>query len=493
MPAWIASGSMHLLLLCGLIVFGSLRAEAPVAPQTYVYETQVDDDKKEANLTNEELGDDPEVPTNYNNPRIEDVSVPGPNNPTEAVGIKDAADAAPMTIAPPPGFGGSVGQGGGIDALVPGHGSLVGFAGGMNSSLMVPGSFGGRSGSTREQMLREGGGNTESEAAVARGLRWLSLHQAPDGHWSLDSFPSHGRCNCSGTGGQYKVAGAAFGLLPFLGAGQTHKSGATYSKNVDKGLAYLVAKQSADGMFSGEMYEQGLATIAICEAYALSADAKLKAPAQKAINFIAAAQSAEGGWRYGPKQPGFDTSVAGWQLMALKSGQMAGLSVPKTTLSRAGLWLDAAQDPNTGGYGYTSSGSGLTTSSVGLLSRQYLGWGRLNPGLAKGVEMLLQPSNLPGQQKNMYYYYYATQVMHHFGGKNWEKWNVPMRDWLIAQQDKGTDPKRPHQKGSWSPVGDAHGGPGGRIMITSLSLLTLEVYYRHLPLYRRDMNVEKSL
>jgi hypothetical protein len=30
-------------------------------------------------------------------------------------------------------------------------------------------------------------------------------------------------------------------------------------------------------------------------------------------------------------------------------------------------------------------------------------------------------------------------------------------------------------------------------MITSLSLLTLEVYYRHLPLYRRDAMVNKEM
>jgi hypothetical protein len=86
----------------------------------------------------------------------------------------------------------------------------------------------------------------------------------------------------------------------------------------------------------------------------------------------------------------------------------------------------------------------------------------------------------------MYYYYYATQVMHHFGGEAWEKWNPKMRDTLIARQDKGTDRAHPHQKGSWPAAGDAYGDYGGRLMVTSLSLLTLEVYYRHLPLYRRD-------
>ena len=31
------------------------------------------------------------------------------------------------------------------------------------------------------------------------------------------------------------------------------------------------------------------------------------------------------------------------------------------------------------------------------------------------------------------------------------------------------------------------------MMSTSLALLTLEVYYRHLPLYRRDMGGDKQM
>ena len=57
---------------------------------------------------------------------------------------------------------------------------------------------------------------------------------------------------------------------------------------------------------------------------------------------------------------------------------------------------------------------------------------------------------------------------------------------LVATQDRGSTPKHPHLRGSWSPDGDVHSGAGGRLMMTSLAVLTLEVYYRHLPLYRRD-------
>jgi len=37
--------------------------------------------------------------------------------------------------------------------------------------------------------------------------------------------------------------------------------------------------------------------------------------------------------------------------------------------------------------------------------------------------------------------------------------------------------------GSWDSRGDAHSGAGGRLMQTSLCLLTLEIYYRHTPLF----------
>jgi hypothetical protein len=43
--------------------------------------------------------------------------------------------------------------------------------------------------------------------------------------------------------------------------------------------------------------------------------------------------------------------------------------------------------------------------------------------------------------------------------------------------------------GSWDPdkpTRDAWSEPGGRLMVTSLSTLTLEVYYRYLPLYKLD-------
>jgi hypothetical protein len=492
-PAWIISGVTHLILI-GLFLILNVRLDADtVATQQLIIETAVETETKPPNLENDEIGMDPDLLTNYNNDRLEDISVPGPVNPNEAVGILNAPEGPPRTLPPPPGFGG-VGQGGGVDSSKPGAGNPFGFEGGMGGPLAVPGGFAGRSGATRQKMLQEGGGNTASEAAVAAGLKWLALHQAPDGHWSIDGFRQHGKCNCTGEGNQTNdIAGTAFGLLPFLAAGKTHKpsSDNSYHKVVEKALRYLISRQNTQGYFGGgAYYAHGLASIAMCEAYGLTADPLLKRSAQMAINDIVRAQNGNGGWDYSPGTMRTDTSVSGWQLMALKSGQMAGLDVPKKAIDGASRWLDRVMAPDGAGYGYDGPGDSYTMTSVGLLCREYLQWGIRHPGLIKGVAKLSQKDFSPENYaniNNMYYYYYATQVMHHFGGEAWEKWNPKMRDALIARQDKGTDRAHPHQKGSWSPAGDAHGGAGGRLMNTSLSLLTLEVYYRHLPLYRRDV------
>jgi hypothetical protein len=186
--------------------------------------------------------------------------------------------------------------------------------------------------------------------------------------------------------------------------------------------------------------------------------------------------------------------MVGWQLMALKSGQMAGLEVddPKNpTLARTAKFLNSVSTSDGSGYGYMSPSPTATMTAVGLLCRLYLGTGPRNSGIISGVNSLKRTP--PGSLNNIYYYYYATQVLHHVGGPDWEAWNPKMRDLLIAKQDKGLDAKKPHLKGSWAPAGDAHGGAGGRLMTTSLSLLTLEVYYRHLPLYHRNFGGDKAM
>src|SRR5262249_11572003 len=158
-----------------------------------------------------------------------------------------------------------------------------------------------------------------TEKAIAAGLRWLARQQAPSGQWPL-----------SGGAPPNPVAGTALGLLPFLAAGETHKQTGPlhpYARNLERGLAFLREAQQQDGQFGGGMYAHALATWALCRAYGLTKDDRLKGPAQRAVAYLVRAQHAGGGWRYAPGQAG-DTSVSSWAILALKRGEAAGLHVP---------------------------------------------------------------------------------------------------------------------------------------------------------------------
>src|SRR5262245_1009156 len=119
----------------------------------------------------------------------------------------------------------------------------------------IPGGLGSRVAAGRARLVKERGGNAVSEAAVAKGLRWLALHQAPDGGWSLSKFNQHVRTDLKSdkyvtdpgltgrglSGATGDISGTAFGLLPFLGAGITHKTaekqpGGEYAPTVQRAL-----------------------------------------------------------------------------------------------------------------------------------------------------------------------------------------------------------------------------------------------------------------
>lgn len=341
-----------------------------------------------------------------------------------------------------------------------------------------------RGAKARKGALDQFGGSEGSEKAVVMALKWLAAHQERDGGWNFDHTrgPCKGQCSHPGMVPPSRNGATAMALLPFLGAGQTHKEG-EYKDTVQRGLAFLVQSMKVNnGMADlsdsgGRLYSHGMASIALCEAYAMTSDPELLQPAQFALNFIAYAQDpVGGGWRYEPKQAG-DTSVLGWQLMACKSGHMAYLKVPRRTILGASKFLDFVQDQNGATYGYTVPGGGPATSAVGLLCRMYLGWKHDEPGLQAGVEFL----HTTGPSENMYYNYYATQVLKHYGGPYWDEWNKKLRDDLIAAQDtKG------HENGSWYFSRDPWADRGGRLYCTSMATMILEVYYRHLPIYGKQ-------
>jgi len=392
----------------------------------------------------------------------------------------------------------------GIDATNPGSGILGGGDKGLSMSNEA---LRGRNAASRANLLKTGGGTEESETAVGRGLAWLSRVQKKDGSWSFDN-------------GGDKAAATGMGLLPFLAAGQTHKGTSkdnnTYKDTVTAAIAALLKMQKSDGSFSDNTYANAIATVALCEAFGMTGDkALLLKPCQLAIDKIQKGQGANGSWGYKYGDEG-DTSIVGWQVQALHSAKLCKeLKVDPKALERAMKFLDtvASKPPKvtdgTGkvtfagasslsAFGYRNPGPRPALTAVGLLCRYYLnGWGPNSPGLRDGVDYLVAehpPKEYPAAEKkfDMYYYYYATQVAHFREGETWAKdWNPKMRDMLIAKQVK--EPNKPAVDGSWDRDEYWIGDSCGRLGTTAMAILTLEVYYRHLPLYNRGTGAMNEL
>lgn len=334
----------------------------------------------------------------------------------------------------------------------------------------------GRETGMKRALLSVYGGNRLTEGAVRDALDWLIRQQENDGSWSIRGPYS------DGASGENKVAATAMALLAFQGYGSTHEVGPD-KQIVAKGWRYLFAQLDEDGAFwqkeqadHGNLYDQAMATIALCELYGMSNDSQYKEPAQRAINYAISVQDRAGGWKY--NRGGSDLSVTGWFVMALQTGRMAGLDVPTPALEEISGFLDSVARHDGSRYAYQRGDSPrLTMSSEGLLCRQYLGWTHEDERLQKGVEHLGN-NPMDWREKNFYYWYYATQVMHHMMDHNWDTWNDVMKDVLVENQQKTGS-----ERGSWSPIGDRWGDRGGRLYSTCLCVYMLESYYRHLPIY----------
>ena len=466
-PAWLTSMVVHIciLLLLGLWFLPEVRKEIQNLVATSLEETEEEEIEE---IPVEEQVEDIEVETTETEF----------SQPVETDNVTDRVEISQFDEEPAPSVSVEIADIGAESLPASDATNEIGSIGGNGLE--------GRGEAARKALVASGGGSAESEKAVALALAWLAQHQNPDGSWSWDHTkgPCQGRCTQPGNITKGNISATGLALMPFLGAGQTHKQG-KYQRQVQAGLYYLVNSQKAEAgggsfMDEGTMYGHGICSIAICEAYAMTNDRNLMAPAQAALNFIVSAQDkVGGGWRYHPGQPG-DTSVVGWQLMALKSGHMAYLTIPEATIQGISNFLNTVQTEGGYGYGYTAPGKLPGCTAIGLLCRMYLGWKKENPALQQGVEYLGQTG--PSQQGNVYYNYYATQVMHHYGGEPWEKWNSVMRDFYVNSQSQNA-----HETGSWFFKGADHGAErGGRHYMTCMCCMTLEVYYRHLPVYRKQ-------
>jgi hypothetical protein len=355
------------------------------------------------------------------------------------------------------------------------------------------------------EIAKRFGGDDRTQLAVDRGLDWLARNQESGGLWDASRFGAGQETatlgeHRDGTGRDADTGITGLALLAFLGAGYHHRQEQQpYAEVIGKGLFALVDQQMNSGDLSGRdqigqqrshyfarMYCHGIASLALCEAYAATRDPKLYPAVSRAVSYTQNAQNRHsGGWRYHVRDeddPG-DMSQFGWQAMLLQSAMRAGVPVPAIHQSLMHKFLDSVTlQPGSGLACYRprivpGQSPSYAMTAEALACRRLLGFPYPSTTHQEAVDFLVA-SPPSSQSVNLYAWYYASLALVHEGDPKWEVWNDAMKSQLLSRQFTSG----PH-RGAW-PNDCPWSGYGGTVYSTALSCLCLEVYYRHLPLLR---------
>jgi hypothetical protein len=332
-------------------------------------------------------------------------------------------------------------------------------------------------------------------AAVDSALAWLARHQGDDGAWRSKSFTL--QCADVGCGGaaaadDHTVGVTGLAILAFLGRGHTHKAG-EYQAQVRNGLHYLQSVQAENGCVGGRdegghyIYSHAVATMALAEAYGMTRTPSFKVSAEKARDYLLAAQNPYLGWRYGIRPGDNDSSVTAWAVMALKSVKVAGLKVPDFAFAGARNWFDKVTDTAFYKTGYVQKGDNgarmvdaqqyqpteaMTAAAVAC--RRLMGQAADDKAVQGGTLLIMNqpPKWEPGSGNDFYYWYFGTLACYQQGGKAWRVWSPKLRAALVRNQRRTGD-----AAGSWD-TESAWGKAGGRVYTTAINCLSLEIYSR---------------
>ncbi len=343
--------------------------------------------------------------------------------------------------------------------------------------LTAPPSLYQRSFQQKQRLIQQMGGTEASEESVENALRYLQRMQEPEGRWTQvykEPEPTGGRSDMDS-------ALTSLALLCFLASNHTPDAAGPYRDTVEKAIDWLLQQQRSNGDLRGEgdMYAQAMATLALAEAATMTNHRPYAEAARQGAQFVLRAQHQRtGGWRYEPGDEG-DTSVFGWQIMALDAAQREQFDWPDESIEGAWNWLARVTRGGRQGIlsGYQNDQPTPTMTAEALFSRMLLGE-NIDTERRREVGRYLNAHPANKGRADYYRWYYTSLSLIQLGGEAWDQWNATLRDHLIDTQ-QGDGPLR----GSW-PANSQWALRGGRIYSTALATLTLQVYYRYLPMYR---------
>jgi hypothetical protein len=308
------------------------------------------------------------------------------------------------------------------------------------------------------------------DPAITRALESLAKRQHPDG-----SFQA----------GEHRVAVSGLAVMSFLACGHTPEAG-RYGLVVRGGVDYLLSQTGDDGYFGRHhdkgMYDQGIVTLALAEAYGVEPDParrrRIFDALAKAVKVILEAQAVQkpdphaGGWRYQRNSPDSDISLSGWNALALRAARDAGVEVPKEAVQKAVGFLLRCHNGQQNGFSYQPGGAAqVGPTGIGLLGLSILD-GASRPELAPAAKYLADNPVNDGTPFQYYAMYYSTLAAYQAGGATWATVSKANFARLLATQAPD---------GSWP----KNGQEPGDAYATSMAVLTLSVPYRLLPVYQR--------
>jgi hypothetical protein len=302
-----------------------------------------------------------------------------------------------------------------------------------------------------------------------KGLQYLAANQTETGDWA--------------GGGEQGPGVTGMAVLALLASGEDANFG-LYSNQIRKALRAIIKAQDANtGFFGMSMYHHGFAMLALAEAYGavdernLWPDGKPTRSIGQALELAVRAaitsqkSNPTNAWRYSPSGRDADTSVTGAVVVGLLAARNAGIEVPDEVIDKAIAYFksmtskggEVAYTGGLGGFGESTARTSIATLCYAVSRRKDL------EEYKATLNYLKQRVDQPAMGYLEYARYYEAQALFQGDLESWEKWNK-----LLVRQ----------LKESQLPDGSIRGQFGPTIS-TSLSLLSLALNYRFLPIYER--------